>query len=882
MPGRLKETRARLASRWLRMVSLVVPEDERAEWTEEWEAELWASGCRLQDAWGALPDAWFLRTEGWTMEGMLRDARMAVRALARKPFFTALAGITLAIGIGANTAIFSVVDGVLLNPLPYPDSDQIVSANFTAPGLNAPVTPVSEAMYLEFQPEIHTLQAYAAFQDGTVNLVTGAEPRRLQASYVTQGFFDVMAVHPFLGRAFAEGEDREGAELVAILGYGVWQESFGGDQEVIGRSVEMNGTQRRIVGVMPAGFSYPSESDVWLPLPLDEANPAVGNLSLIAIGRLAPGSSQAAAQAEMQELLLRFSDRHPDEFPREILAQVGLAPDVRPLKALYVQDVAQALWILLGTVGFILLIACANVANLFLVRAEARQREQALRAALGATRGDLLRQYLSESLTLAAGSGLLGLGLAAVGVKVLVALLPVTVPRAAEIGMDGTVLLFTAAISLGSGLLFGLFPLLGYGRGDVAAALKDGSRGSTTGRERHRIRSSLVVAQVGLALMLLVGSGLMARSFLAMRAIDPGFAADHRLTFRIALPEAEYPDEGTVEGFYRRLQERLSAVPGVEAAAFASAVPLEDYKRASALEAEDNPVAAGELGPIVDQRQVSPGYFATMGIQLEEGRELSWSDAGDRVRSVVVSQTLARTLWPGATSVVGRRLRDQGEENPSWEVVGVARNVRFQSLTEEPAPLVYFPLVAGDPGELEPRRSVSVALRVGTDPLAFVAAARQALREVDPRLPMVAPRTVASIEGDAMASTSFTALLLAIAAAIALVLGTVGIYGVVSYIVGRRTQEIGVRMALGAPSATVLREVMGRGMVLSGLGVALGLLGAWSVSRVLASLLYGVSATDPITYLGTAAVLVTVALLATWLPARRAARVDPVEALRAE
>jgi predicted permease len=391
----------------------------------------------------------------------------------------------------------------------------------------------------------------------------------------------------------------------------------------------------------------------------------------------------------------------------------------------------------------------------------------------------------------------------------------------------------------------------------------------------------LVIAQVALALILLVGSGLMARSFLATRSIDPGFDSADRLAFRVSIPSAEYPDAATTGTFHRTLRERMAAIPGVLSAGLNSALPLVDSKNAGPMEPEDQPFPEGELGPLVDRRQVSPEYFATMGIGLVEGRELNDNDAGDAVRSVVVSETLARLYWPGE-SAVGRRIRPQGSENAAWEIVGVAENVRFETLTDEPAPLIYMPMIGGHLEEPDPARSFDVVLHVGSDPLGFVAAARQALLDVDSRLPMVEPRTVERIVDDEMAATSFTVILLGIAAGIALLLGTVGIYGVISYVVSRRTSEIGVRMALGAPQAVVLREVVGQGMTLAGVGVLVGLLGAWGVSRVLTSLLYGVSATDPATYVGTAAVLSLVALLASWIPARRAARVDPVEALRAE
>jgi len=850
---------------------------------EEWQAELAVvNEERIRHAFGAIPDAWYLRKEGWTMEGMLRDIRLAIKALVQQPLFTALAGITLAVGIGANTAIFSVVDGVLLNPLPFPESSRLVSANHVAPGLNLPMVPHSEGMYLFYRERFKSLSGFTVWGEGTINMIADGSPQRLRATRVTQTFFDVVGVQPVLGRGFAVGEDRVGAEPVVVVGNAIWRQSFGSDPNIIGRLVEMSGVMRRVVVVMPQGFDFPAESAVWTPIEIDVANPQMSSLGLIGVGRLASGATIETAQVEMHDILFQLADAYPDQLSRDVLEQAGLTPDVKPLKDLYVQDVRQALWILLGTVGFVLLIACANVANLFLVRAEARQREHALKVALGATRGDVVRQHLTESVLLALGGGTLGLTLAHFGVKALISIAPVAVPRTQEIGIDGSVLFFTAIISVGSGILFGLFPAFGQAISDLSNSLKEGARGRTAGRERHRVRSILVVTQVALALVLLVGSGLMARSFWQLRSIDPGFESANRLMFRLALPQAEWEDAGRVRYFHRQLQDRMAAIPGVRAAALVTAVPLEDQKTAGPMESEENPAVDGELGQLVDRRQISPGYFETMGIRLVEGSELTWEHGEGRVQGLVVSEALARAFWPGAASVVGKRIKEQGETTEYWEVVGVAQDVRFETLTEDPAPLAYMPLAAGRPAAPEIARSFAVVLQTNAEPLSLIPSAREALREVAPRIPLVDPRTVDSIERDAMSSTSFTVILLGIASGIALVLGTVGIYGVVSFVVSRRTQEIGVRMALGAPARVVLRNVVSQGMMLTGIGIAVGLLGAWGVSRVLSSLLFGVSNTDLVTYFCTTLALALVALLASWIPARRASRIDPMEALRYE
>jgi len=613
---------------------------------------------------------------------------------------------------------------------------------------------------------------------------------------------------------------------------------------------------------------------------IDPVAPEAGSFGLIGAARLTEGATAEAADVEMHELLLRFAEANPDDFNASFLDEAGFDSDVKPLREALVQDVRPVLWVLLGTVGIVLLVACANVANLFLVRAEGRAREQAVRTAMGASRLDIVRQYLTESLTLALGAGLLGLVIASLGVQGLLRMIPADMPGVLDIGIDGSVLAFTAVISIVSGVLFGVAPTFGYGRSDLSKALKDGGRAATGGVERLRARSVLVVTQVSLALVLLVGSGLMLRSFAAIRSVDLGFDTDGRMTFQVGLPQAEYEDRDRMLDFHRQLTDRLAALPGVTGVGAINGLPLTDSKSAGPMEPADQPVAEDALAPLVEMRQVTPGYFAAMSIPIIDGRGLDWDDRGDGIRGVVVSETLAQAFWPGQEAV-GRQIRNQGSDH-AWDVVGVAGNVRFDGVEDEPLPLVYLPMIAGTTESAQLAYDVDIVVQVAGDPLLAVQGAREALRSTDPRVPMINPRTVSSIVGDSMASTSITVLLLGIAAGIALLLGTVGIYGVISYVVSRRTQEIGVRMALGAPTGVVLRGVIGQGMTLVAIGLAVGLIGSWGVSRVLASLLYGVSATDPLTFAGTAALLALVSLVAMWIPARRAAGIDPVRALRAE
>lgn len=814
------------------------------------------------------------------MDIIARHARNALRRLTRSPIFTVITVATLAVGIGANTAIFSVVEGVLLRPLPYPDSDQLVWINFTAPGLGFDEMPFSEGVYLYVREAQRSLQDIALFRGEDVTLNSEGEPLRVIGAQVTPSFFQVLRVPPALGRAFTVGDGEPGAEPVAILSHELWVSRFGGDPGLVGRTVMVDGVARRVVGVAPRGFAFTGlEARIWLPLVIDPAHFSAGDFAYPAIGRLKPGETLASARADLERLVAHIGEVVPDLTPT-VVEEAKFAPVVRSLKERVVGDVRRPLLVILGTGAFVLLIACANVANLFLVRTEGRGRELALRTALGAGRADLFGLMLSESLLLALIGGALGLGLAVFGVEGLLALAPSAIPRAREIGLNSNVLLFTLTVSVLAGLLFGSFPVLRRQATDLSAALKESGRAATTGRERGRSRSALVILQVALSLALLVGAGLMFRTFQAIRSVDLGFQPDGVLTFDIALPSTDYPAAYDAATFWRELVERLAVLPGVQSAAVTNNLPLGPGIANGTILIEDHPVPEGDLPPVAERKYVSPTYFETLGIPVLQGRPLDARDAADEVRAVVVNRSFARHWWPEGNAL-GQRIRVSSAD-PWYTIVGVVGNVRFQSLEEPVGDAVYFPMLAGSAGSPQTPRNMAVAIRTAGDPTALTAAVRTQVQALDPRLPIANLQTLGSLVNDSMARTSFTLVMLGIAAAVALLLGMVGIYGVISYTVGQRRREIGVRMALGATARDVRGMVVRQGLTLAVFGVVLGLIMAFGLSRLLKTLLYGVSASDPVTYGAVAVVLLGVAALASYLPARRASAIDPMEALRQE
>lgn len=884
--------------RTIAVASRLVPAARRDAWRREWEAEAaWAwrrlgrdgadsAAARIRLRARILTcviDALVERKETMTMSGLIDDLRFAARGLARHPAFTLVTVVTLALGIGANTAVFTLVDDVLLRPLPFPGSDRLVSLEHLGRD-GQDELPISAGLYLLYRDHAGSLEAVAMHTGTAANLVTDGQPERVLGQSVTPGFFRTLRVSAVLGRTFAEQEGAPGAEPVVVLGDGLWRASFGADPSIVGRTIQMSGVSRRVVGVMPPDFGFPDRTArFWVPLEVDETQAPLGAFFAGGIARMAPGATLESVRREAEDLTSRLPELFPGDGGAEFLRGVGLRPRIRSLKEQLVGDVGRTLWILLGTVGFVLLIACANVANLLLVRAEGRQRELALRVAVGAGRVQVLRSFMGESLVLAGVGGVLGTGVAASAVRLTSRMIPADLPRLAEVGMDARVWGFTAVVTLGCAVFFGFFPLLHYGADDLAGQLRDGSgRGSTSGPARHRLRNTLVVAQVALALVLLVGSGLMFRSFLAIRAVDPGFETENVLTARIIVPSGEIEGWQETMTLFRQLRERMEQQPGVLAAGLVGSVPLgRGGVSFGGLEVEDHPRGPNELPVFALQPQADAGYFTAMGIAVLEGRAFEPGDGADGVRAAVVSRSFAEHWWPDG-SALGRRVRLGAPDEGWYTIVGVVADVHDRALEEPPREAVYFPTLLDAGGPFAPARAQDIVLRTAGDPMDLLPVLRRELRALNPRIPLANPRTMAEVRRGATARTSFTLAMLGAAAGIALLLGLVGIYGVVSYVVSQRTREIGVRMALGASSGSVRRMVVRQGFALAAAGVVGGVAVALVLSRVMGALLFGVGSTDPVTYVVVAGTLVGVATLASWLPARRAAAVDPSGALRAD
>jgi predicted permease len=812
----------------------------------------------------------------------------SLRALLRSPMFTLVAVVTLAIGIGANTAIFSVVNGVLLKPLHFEDPERLVAVWHTAPGLNFEQVPQSPAFHFTYRDETRALDSISLWGHSAVSVTGLDDPERVDVIRWTQGMLPLLGTRPVLGRSFSAEDCTPGSPQTVILSFAYWQRKFGGDPDVLGRTLEVNGTSREIIGVTPRTFRFLNrDSSLFLPYRFDLNEVIVGNFSYQSIARLNPGVTLEGANADLARMLPLAFERFPlpPGLTREMLEEAGLAPTLIPLKQDVVGDVSGVLWVLLGTVGLVLLIACANVANLFLVRAEGRQQEFAVRTALGADWGRLTRGLLLESLILAILGGLCGLILAVGGIRLLTVMGPENLPRLDEIGIDPTVLLFTLGISLIAGLLFGIIPVLKYARPQIVNALKEGGRTFSDGRNRHRARNGLVVSQVALALVLLIGSGLMIRSFQALRNVSPGFENPRDvLTLRIFIPASEI--EGTEDAVrgHHQIADRLQQLAGVESVGLSTSITMDGANSADPLFIEEFPTPEGQIPPIRRYKWVGPNYFETMGNPLVAGRSLTWNDIFAKTPVVIVTENLAREYWPDPGMALGKRVRPVPDQ-PWREIIGVVGDVHDDGASQEATPVVYWPMLIANfwDSELWGARTMNYAIRsprVGT--AGFMAEIRETIWGFNRNLPLANVRTLGEIYSQSMARTSFTLVMLGIAAGVALLLGMVGIYGVVSYVVSQRTREIGIRMAVGAQQKDMIGMFLRHGILLTCAGLVIGWGAAFGLTRLMSSLLFGVSAMDPVTYGAVALILGSIALLASFIPAFRASRVDPVDALRWE
>lgn len=810
------------------------------------------------------------------MRHLTTELGQAARTLARMPGFSLIAVLTLALGIGANTAIFAVVHGVVLSPLDMHEADRVVQVSHHAPGLGLDELGQSDPTALLYMEQVSSFAAFAVV-DGEGRNLSGDDGRPAERARIMSAswpIFDVVAAAPRLGRALTPEDSEPGAPPVAILSHALWRDRYGSDPTVVGRVLRLDGEPVEIVGVVGPDFGLPDEEfDLVVPATLDP-DEGFGSFGTTGLARLAPGATLERARAEVEALQPRFPEFF--DIDTELLDAAEWRVSVVPIRERVIEEVEATVWILMGTVGLLLLIAAANVANLVLVRAEARQREVAVRSALGATRVDLARTWLAESTVLGAAGGLLGLILGWGALRLVLQVAPAGLPRRGDIAVDPVVLAFGAGLTLLVALGFGLLPLFARQKGDLAGALRDGLRGSTAGPGALRGRNVLVSVQLALALLLLAGSGLMLRSFVALRAVDPGVDVDDVTVVEVDL-DRRYAEPGQVTAFHRQLTERVAALPGVEAVGLADRAPLEGGGISAGSFEVENGAAFNDGIPVVALRvRITPGYLEALGIPLLDGRPPAWSDSHDAGDVVWVNRTLAERYIDG--DPVGRRIRN-GDASAWMTVAGVVGDVRHSGVNDEVRPTIYRTVEAA--GLDEPTLSASLMVR-GPGSLRAAPAVRDVLTGLDRNVPLARIRTLDEIAADDVASTSFTLTLLAIAAAMSLLLGTVGIYGVISYVVGRRTRELGVRMALGAGAAEVRAMVLQQGVGVIVLGLALGLAAALGATRLMASLLYEVSPTDPWVLGSTTLLLFVVGVAATLVPAVRASRVDPVEALRSE
>jgi predicted permease len=838
------------------------------------------------------------------LDSIIRDIRYVLRTLRKSPTFTVVAVLTIAIGIGANTAIFSVVNDVLIQPLRYPKAEQLVALRQVAPGAAGLASFhdglfLSPSMYFTYAEQNRTFQSLGVWVSATANVTGLAEPEQVRTIAVSDGVLQALAVPPAAGRwLLASDQVPRGPERVGfsgrwttvMLSYGYWQRRYGGDRSVIGRNITIDSVPREIVGVMPQGFRVVNaDADLITPLAFDRGKLILAGFGNQGLARLKPGVTIAQANADIARMVPIWMDtwsNGPGSNPH-VYETWRITPDIRPLKDEVVGGVSDVLWVVMATIGLVMLIACANVANLLLVRAEVRQQELALRAAVGAGRGQVIRSVLVESLMLGLVGGAVGVGLAFAGLRLLVAIGPTSLPRLNEISLNGWSLAFTGVLSVLSSITFGMIPALKYTGPRVLKALGSLGRTSSLSRERHRTRNVLVVVQVALALVLLVSAGLMIRTFQALRTVAPGFTdAGHLQTMHVFIPPNLLAEPQRVTRTQNEIQEKLASIPGVTSAAFASDMPMEGIDSDwDAISAEDKPDPTGEIPPLRFFKFISPGFFHAAGTRIVAGRDLTWTEVYGLRPVVMISENLAREMWGSPSAALGKRIREF--PGMAWhEVIGVAQDVHEDGIQKKAPEIVYWPSMTENlfgPGTLIAWPSLTFVVRsdrAGTE--GFLNEVRQAVWSVNASLPVASVRTMQEVYDRSLANTSFTLVMLAIAGSMALILGIIGIYGVFAYSVSQRRREIGIRLALGARQAVLKRMFVRQALVMAGMGVVIGVVAAAGVMRLMKSLLFGISASDPLTYAAVAMLLAGAAALASYLPARRAAMVDPVETLRAE
>ncbi len=811
------------------------------------------------------------------MSTLVSDVRHAVRGFLKSPVFTATALLSLTIGIGANAALFSVLNALLLHPLPYSDADRLVILWNRSPGLNIAEDWFSTAQYFDIRAGHSGFEQLSIAIGGNYNLTGDGEPERVGIIRVSSNLLPMLGARPADGRLFTADDDAPGGTGAAVLGYGTWMRRHGGDPHVIGKIITLNGQPYQVVGALPSSFSLPREvlptlgvaedGEIFLPLPLPaNAATARNHEDYNIIGKLKPSASVAQAQAEMDLITARLRRDHPDDYP----PNGGLTFSIVPLLDQVVGNVRLTLLVLAGSVGFVLLIACANVANLMLARALSREKEIAVRAALGASRGRIVRQLLIESLVLALAGGALGVLLAAGAVRWIHGVHPPGIPRLGDIAINVEVLLFTTALCVAAGVLFGLAPALNVGRFNVYRTIKDAGRG-------HRVRRLLVVSELALSLVLLIGAGLLIRSFARLQQVPPGFQSGGVLTLELTMTGRKYSDGRAVQSAYRQLWDQLDRLPGVSASGGVTALPLSGYFSWGGITVEGRTPPPGEKFINADQRIVGGRYFEAMNIPLLKGRLFNDQDNAEHPRVIVIDEYMAQQFWPNEDAV-GKRVRigDAKSTTPWQTVVGFVGRVKQYTLESDGRIALYIPQTQS------PSRAMYVVVNGAGDPAGLSAPVKKAIREMDPDLPLYRVRTMTERVSESLARQRFSMLLLTIFAAVALALATIGIYGVMAYLVTQTTKEIGIRIALGATERTVVTLILRQGLAVAIAGAAIGLGAALSLTRVMRGLLFGVQGTDPLTFVVVSVTLVGTAALASYLPARRAARIDPMISLRSE